>query len=140
VWIEAIGELSPESKFGPPASADALANCERVLGRGLPSQLRELLAETNGITGEYDDLLWPLERIQAENLDLRTNEQFAELYMPFDPLLFFAGAGNGDLLALVLRDQRLDVFVWDHETDSRSWVAPDLLTYFSRWLDGTIQL
>lgn len=33
--------------------------------------------------------------------------------MPFDPLLFFANAGNGDLFALVPHTQRPDVFVWD---------------------------
>jgi hypothetical protein len=60
--------------------------------------------------------------------------------MPFDPLLFFADAGNGDQFAFVLRDRRKDVFVWDHETDSRKWVAPDLGSYLTWWLDGRIRV
>lgn len=29
---------------------------------------------------------------------------------------------------------------WNHEDDSSSWVAPDLVTYLTWWLDGTIRL
>ncbi len=47
---------------------------------------------------------------------------FANLYMPFEAMLFFADAdaGNGDQFAFVIRDRPADVFVWDHETDSRT--------------------
>jgi SMI1 / KNR4 family (SUKH-1) len=69
----------------------------------------------------------------------RANPEFARLYMPFD-LLFFADAGNGDQFAFVLRDSRKVVFVWDHESDSRRWVARDLDTYLTWWLDGTLKL
>ncbi|GAA1433685.1 hypothetical protein GCM10009601_56740 [Streptomyces thermospinosisporus] len=33
-------------------------------------------------------------------------------------------------------DHRPDVFVWDHETDSRLWTAPDLKTYLHHALTG----
>jgi hypothetical protein len=35
---------------------------------------------------------------------------------------------------------RLDVFVWTHEDDSRNWVAPSLAKYLEWWLGGTIKL
>ncbi|WSL80461.1 SMI1/KNR4 family protein [Kitasatospora sp. NBC_01266] len=60
--------------------------------------------------------------------------------MPFDPLLFFADAGNGDLFALLPRIGRPDVFVWNHEDDSRTWVAPSLAKYLEWWLTGQIKL
>ena len=68
----------------------------------------------------------------------RRDPEFARLYMPFEPLLFFADAGNGDQFAFVIRDRPADVFVWDHESDSRSMVAPGLATYLEWWLDGRI--
>ncbi|MEU9917381.1 SMI1/KNR4 family protein [Streptomyces sp. NPDC051001] len=48
------------------------------------------------------------------------------LYMPFDALLFFGDNGGGDHFAFVQRPQRPDIFVWEHESDSRRWVAGDL--------------
>lgn len=68
----------------------------------------------------------PLERIKNDNLAFRADPDFASRYMPFGPLLFFADAGNGDQFAFVLRDRPTDVFVWAHETDSRTWIAPSL--------------
>jgi hypothetical protein len=63
----------------------------------LPRQLAELLLECDGVTGEHDlGLVWPVERVKKDNLEFRSDPDFASLYMPFDPLLFFADAGNGD--------------------------------------------
>src|SRR5690348_12775719 len=48
-----------------------------------------------------------------------------DLYMPFDPLFVFAWVGNGDLFFFPIQAggiHRDDVFLWDHETDSRVWV------------------
>lgn len=107
----------------------------------MPGQLAALLRESNGVDGEYGlGLIWPIERITADNLDFRNTAEFAHLYMPFDPLLFFADAGNGDQFALVPRTGRPDVFVWDHENDSRTWVAPGLSEYLNWWLTGRIKL
>lgn len=141
MWIESISALADDLTFAPPATEQDLRTCEEALAHPLPEQLRQLLAETNGILGEYElGLVWPVERIQADNLTFRTYPDFAELYMPFDPLTFFADAGNGDQFAFVNRQRRPDVFAWDHETDSRTWVAADLHSYLRQWLDGTIKL
>lgn len=60
--------------------------------------------------------------------------------MPFDPLLFFGDAGNGDQFAFRLvsglRDK--DIYVWNHENDSRTWVGPSLSRYLEWWADGRI--
>ncbi|MGA5525937.1 SMI1/KNR4 family protein [Streptomyces pseudogriseolus] len=84
----------------------------------------------DGCEDEYgSEFFWSADRIASENVMLRTDADLAALYMPFDALLFFADAGNGDLFALVPGVRRPDVFLWDHETDSRTWVAPRLATY-----------
>jgi hypothetical protein len=110
----------------------------------LPADLAEVLLESNGIDGEYGlGLIWPAERIVADNRRFREYRDFRELYMPFDPLLFFADAGNGDQFAFVILDgavRRPDVFAWDHENDSRTWVAPSLKTYLEWWLTGRLKL
>jgi hypothetical protein len=68
----------------------------------------------------------------------RESPEFAAIYMPFDPLLFFADAGNGDQFGFVPRDSRRDAFVWNHEDDSRTWAAPDLSKYLEWWLGGRL--
>ncbi|MDQ4123150.1 MAG: SMI1/KNR4 family protein [Acidobacteriota bacterium] len=63
--------------------------------------------------------------------------------MPFDSLLFFADAGNGDQFAFrILKGEirRNDVFVWNHEDDSRTWVASNLKQYLQWWLSGKLQI
>jgi len=141
MWIDMIRELTPHAGFGPPAGEAAIRDCEQTLGTPLDEDLAALLRETNGVMGGYGlGLIWPVERIASDNVAFRTTPEFADLYMPFDPLLFFADAGNGDQFAFVLRDRRKDVFTWHHETDSRLWVAPGLAEYLTWWLDGTIKL
>ncbi len=49
--------------------------------------------------------------------------------MPFDPFLFFGDNGGGDQFAFVRTPERDDVFVWDHETDSRNWISPSLQSF-----------
>ena len=74
---------------------------------------------------------------------MRTFEGFEELYMPFEPLLFFGAELNSDLygyriLAGIADD--LHVFVWDHESDSRTATAFGLERYLrgERWHLGPL--
>ena len=126
------------------ASARQLREAETQLGIALPDELRDLLAETDGIVAEYGvNLVWPVDRIVADNLAFRANEDFRALYMPFDPLLFFGDAGNGDQFAYaILADgvRQRDIFAWDHETDSRSYVAFGLRQLIEGWASGSIRL
>jgi hypothetical protein len=144
MWRDRIRTFSTQIEFSPPCTPQALARAEADLGVSLPPDLRELVLESNGVRGEYDlDLIWPVERIREDNLAFRSNAEFRELYMPFDPLLFFADAGNGDQFALVVlagKISRNDVFVWDHESDSRTWVASTIDQYLDWWLSGKLVL
>lgn len=123
------------------ASEAAIRACEAGLGQALPQDLGELLRETDGVEGGYGlGLIWPVERIKADNLAFRTNPRFAQIYLPFDPLLFFADAGNGDQFAFMPSDRPADVFVWDHESDRRTMIAPSLASYLERWLNGILTI
>jgi len=76
-------------------------------------------------------------------LELRTFEDFKDLYMPFDALLFVASAGNGDLFGYAVLNgaiQKDDIYVWDHEDDSRTWVASSLKDFIKGWTDETISI
>jgi len=141
MWREKILDRTVEATFHDGASDTEIGACEAALGQSLPRELAELLRETNGVQGEYGlGLIWAVQRIAADNVRFRGDEAFARLYLPFGSLLFFADAGNGDQFAFVIRERPAEVFVWDHETDSRTWVAPSLATYLRWWLNGTIRL
>ncbi len=106
--------------------------------------LRELLSETDGVLGEYDlPLIWTLSRIVEDNLHFRANANFKTLYMPFDCLLFFSDGGNGDQFAFAIQNgevRRSDIFVWNHEDDSRTWVASNLKSFLTGWITGTLNI
>lgn len=135
MWREAALEVFPEAEFRSPAQVAALADAEHRLGRAVPADLRQLLLECDGIIGHTAvDTVWSVEQIVARNLLFRTDSSFAQLYMSFDALLFFGDNGGGDQFAFVQTPQRPDIFVWEHETDSRRWVARDLRDYLGRSL------
>ena len=142
MWRELVAELTPHASFRPPAPAAAMQEAEEALSQSLPPSLRNLLAESDGIQGEHGlGLVWNVERIVTDNLAFRTSPDFARLYMPFAPLLFFADAGNGDQFAFLSPPvDRDDIFAWDHEQDSRRWVASNLETYLRWWLTGQLTL
>lgn len=141
MWRERIERWTGEARFFAPATDEEIRSCETALGQNLAGDLGQLLRESNGVDGEFGlGLVWPVERIREVNLRFRRDGDFARLYMPFDPLVFFADAGNGDQFAFVIRDRPADVFAWDHETDSRRMVAPSLATYLQWWLDGSLTL
>lgn len=112
--------------FHEPATADAIAAAEAKLGAPLPGEIRDLLGETDGVDGEYGlALVWPAERIGEDDARFRADTSFADLYLPFDGLVFFSDAGNGDQFAISLRGAQ-DAFVW---TDtSRTWNASSTTT------------
>lgn len=132
MWCALIRSLTDDYTCRDPATPGEIAACERVLGSPLPAELAELLLEANGIDDEYGGgVVWSTERIAEENRSFRTNEDFPGLYMPFDSLLFFGDAGNGDLFAFVSLDGLDNVFAWDHETDSRIHIARGVRRYLA---------
>ena len=144
MWKDLISSYCADATFFPGVSHPALIQAAADLGVRLPADLIALLLESNGIHGEYGlGLVWPIDRIVEDNLAFRSSESFRELYMPFDSLLFFGDAGNGDQFAFAIRGGRVsprDVYAWDHENDSRRWVAPGLARYLEWWLTGRIVL
>lgn len=143
MWRVRILALCPSAEFGAACPSAELSDTEAALGAELPRALRELLLESDGVRGPYGTgLVWSTARCRSDNLHFRTNANFRELYMPFDSLLFFADAGNGDQFAfpVVGGSVKNDVFVWNHEDDSRTWVAPSLERYVEWWLTGRIEL
>jgi hypothetical protein len=138
-WTALIGTLTDACRFSPPAAGAALTVAEQALAIAFPDQLRELLLECDGIVGEYgDDVVWPAAEIVRQNREFRGYEDFRELYMPFDHLLFFGADGGGDQFAYAIHADgniaKRDVFRWDHETDGREWYAGHLEQYLERQL------
>ena len=125
MWRERI--LAAGHRPAAPASAESIAAAEAAVGCALPDELRGLLVESDGVRDQYGfELVFRAAELAEQNRGMRSQPDFAELYMPFDPLLFFGASGNGDLfayriLAGEVRDD--DIFVWDHETDSRTQVT-----------------
>lgn len=145
MWIEYIRSICVECSFSEAAAWASVSLAESSLHVVFPTQLKELLYETDGVRGAYDlGLVWPIERILADNLHFRQDEHLRQLYMPFTNLLFFGEAGNGDQFAFPIQaDGKIahdDVFAWNHEDDSRKWVAPSLKQYLEWWENGTIKL
>jgi hypothetical protein len=138
IWRELVHRLTSDGQFQPPATTSQIAAASRALGGALPHDLSSLLLESNGIVGRYGlALVWPVERIEADNLAFRVNADFRELYMPFDHLLFFGEDGSGDQYAfriLAGSVQWDNVYQWVHENDSREWFAGDLRDYLARAL------
>jgi hypothetical protein len=133
----------------PSVSEQDIIRGEQQLDVRFPQDLKELLAETNGVglrlrLDQPPDemligyLIWPLERIIADNITFRTNSQITSVNMPFDGLLFFSDAGNGDLFGFAIWNHANSVdriYRWDHEDDSRSCIAhslKDFLQFMSK--------
>ncbi|WP_145149556.1 MULTISPECIES: SMI1/KNR4 family protein [Paenibacillus] len=143
MWKEHLHSISKEYTFSPPASGDDIAKVEDSLQVTLPRELKEILLETNGVRAIYDlGLIWSVDRIKNENKHYR-DDHFQEYYMPFDNLIFFGESGIGDLFAFPVTGDgtcRDDVFVWNHENDSRKWVAPSVSKYLEWTLEGKIKI
>jgi hypothetical protein len=143
MWRERIQSLKAKAEFAEPASAALIADVENALSLRLPAELAAILKESDGVCGEYGlGILWPVERLKGANQEFRSLPDFQDLYMPFDSLLFFADAGNGDQFAYAILNgevRRNDIFIWEHETDSRTWVAPSLEVFYEHWLTGKLK-
>jgi hypothetical protein len=143
MWKSFIGHISPDYTFNAPASENEILGLEEALNVKLSDELKSLLRESNGVDEQYGALIWSVNRIIEENVSLRSYPDFKDLYMPFDCLLFVADAGNGDLFGYSVLNgaiQKDDIFVWNHEDDSRTWVAPSLQTFIEWWTGGKISV
>ena len=74
------------------------------------------------------------ERIERDNDEMR-HVQALSGYLPFNNILFFADADNGDKFGFSVSQDgnvREDIFLWNHEDDRRSWCAPSLKAFIQR--------
>jgi hypothetical protein len=136
MWRELAGAHEGVELREPatPSDIEAIAT---GLGQSVPDDLRALLQETDGIQDAMGCvLIWPSVRILQENQAFRTTSEFQKLYMPFTLLMFFGDNSGGDQFGFVRTPERNDVFWWDHETDSRQWIAPNLETYLRRMFEA----
>lgn len=126
-----------------PATDIEIFQCEQALGVILTQPLLDIFKTSNGVYGEFESgLIWTLERIINDNILFWNSNNFNELYMPFQHMLFIADAGNGDQFFTPLYNKKIlrnDVYVWNHEDDSRTWVAPSIQKYIEWWLGGKIK-
>lgn len=136
-WKNLICQITPDIKQPAPADESLLLAAEQNLKLSFPAQLRELLLECDGVTAQFGSkALWSVTEIQDRNNEFRNTEAFRELYMPFDHLLFFGDGGNGDQFAFAIhadgKIHKLDIYCWDHETDSRTWFASGMKQYLEK--------
>lgn len=133
-WRKAVKRLVADAEMARPASARALASIKTDLSQTAPLELRALLLEANGVTAaDGVKLIWGIADIVSRNRAFRSREQFdGNLYGPFDSVLLFGEAGNGDLFGYDMgarATKRPPIIKWDHETDERDRVASGLEEY-----------
>jgi len=139
MWKDLIRNISEEPVFNEPATPEQLKEIEVTFNLEITNELTNLLKESNGVDGGLR--IWTIKEIIEENVDRRTLEVFKDSYMSFDSLLFFGDAGNGDFFGFsIINDeiQKSDIYVWNHEDDSRTWIAPSLEKLFIWWCEGSI--
>ena len=151
-WKENINRLdladsSTHFEFNNPASENIFQNLQSQLDLiELPSELEDLYKQSNGISRHFKgqkigELIWTAEEVIEVNKEYRSDPQYKELYMSFNQLLFISDAGNGDLFGFVSLNgkfDRSDIFVWNHENDSRIWIAPNLTKFMEYYANETI--
>ena len=138
-WKQLAKKSDPGVKCGRPSTEERIAKAEQGLGVRLPTGLRDLLLEADGITDENGaHAVWPVAEIERQNKQFRTDEGFRDLYMPFDHLLLFGTDAGSDHFAFAIHaDEKIrknDVYRWHHENDARSWFAACLEQYLEKRL------
>jgi len=144
MWKNFIETISKEYHFKAPASNPEVTLIEEKLNIELPKKLVDLFNETNGVFDNFDcPLIWSTEQIIKDNLFFRNFDDYKDIYMPFDHLLFFSDAGNGDLFGFAILNgsiQKDDIYVWNHEDDSRTWIASSLENFIKGWITSEISI
>jgi len=142
MWKDYICTISKDYSFRPPVSNTEIIQIKEELNVELPKKLFELFNETNGVFDSFGcPLIWSTSQIIKDNLFFRNFGDYKDIYMPFDHLLFFSDNGCGDLFGYKILNgsiQTEDIYVWNHEDDSRIWVASSLEVFIKGWITGEI--
>lgn len=142
MWIDYVNAISNEYSINPPASKVEINQITAELGVELPEKLLGLYNETNGVFDSFNcPLIWSISQVVKDNLFFRNFKDYKDIYMPFNHLLFFSDNGCGDLFGYRILNgtiQTEDIYVWNHEDDSRTWVASSLEEFIKGWITGMI--
>lgn len=152
MYRELISELTKDNewvKLQPPCPESEITRAEKVVGYSFPSQLRELLRETNGDK-------WCLMSVKSI---IETVELNREIWLPMfeedfsrkeyvdkvDRFIFFATNGCGDYYCYrVGEDGAADesaIYIWEHEyLGEKCWkkVAGSMSDFIRRYYNGEI--
>lgn len=114
-------------KIQPPVTKDEVCESEKMLNILFPDALKSLLFETNG----DNFLLWSLEQIVKENLEIRSiNPEIIEPELfNFSEFLFIAGNGIGDYYGYRIDNgtiQSPSIFVFEYEEYTSKVVAHNI--------------
>jgi cell wall assembly regulator SMI1 len=119
----------------PPASAEAIAACERALNQKLPIDYIEMLKLTNGGVGLLGDggyvSLWPVEELPD------WNERY-EIALSVPGLVGFGSDGGGECYAFDLRGPKIAIVMIPFigmEPDAVSVVASGFAEFLRRVRD-----
>jgi SMI1 / KNR4 family (SUKH-1) len=137
-WKRFLAERRDRLSWQGVAAPKELAEAENSLGVPLPSDLKAFLAEADGfydIKSQYA-YAWDVGTI-VENNTLHWG--YSDLRLNGDLLAFGAdGSGTGVFCLAFAADADQSVYYWNWIDSARRRVAPDLSTFWSGWLDGTI--
>ena len=159
-WLQFIGKeliRRNDGKFGfnEPVTEGMLTELKERFGlTQLPEELEALYGQTNGVNDfvyiesvdEFilsEEFIWSVERVIETNTFNRTSAIYKNIYKSFDNLFFFADSGCGDHFGFEAVNgtfERTDVYLWDHEDDTRVWVAPNMKAFIEGSVNGTIKV
>jgi hypothetical protein len=136
-WLERAKACFSDATAPGLVSDREIERVEKRLGRSLPLPLGEIYRECGGVLARHSTpLVMPLDQLVERNEWLQNTTSIADLYMPFDHLLFFGEEGNGDLYAFPIAMDggygNRNIYEWNHENDSRSWRASSVSDLFAR--------
>jgi SMI1-KNR4 cell-wall len=144
MWREYLSSISKKCQFKASATKKEILSIEKELNVDLPEQLADLYNETNGVYGNYGiSFIWSIDQMVKENLFFWTIHEYSDYMLPLDTFLFFSDAGNGDLFGYSIVNgsiQTDDIYVWNHEDDSRSVIASSLEEFIRGWIIGEISV
>lgn len=121
-----LKEHFPDWRYGPPASADAIAEAEAELGVRFPDELRALYLEADGVRENLGNAAYLLPLSNEESLVGLTKSIWAEWegFRPeFDlkPFVFFGSSTSDDLWGI-------------------NWMRPSQVIAFHHHMEGAYEV
>jgi hypothetical protein len=142
MWRELSQSLYPNCTFFAPSSVQQIEEAQAALSVVIPSELKSLLLESDGIVDEWKQgPILPAAKIKDLNLDFRS--KLGHIYPAFYSRLFIAKGAGGDLWGYkVNADSTVsapNIYEWEHELaeeepeENTYSVKADSLRAFLEW-------